>query len=152
MSARSAGNWYSGFGQATGQFVSTTSTFFPYALARLPRLVFSADSFKVLEMMRSLSGAEPEMWGPAIVGFGSMPYKYASGREIEWMEIAFSPRKANLTLYLTEGFDGYEEMLARLGKHKVSKACLYIRRLSDVDEEVLKEIIAASLRDTRSRN
>ena len=111
-----------------------------------------ADSFKVLEMMRSLSGAAPEMWGPAIVGFGSMPYKYASGREIEWMEIAFSPRKANLTLYLTEGFDGYEEMLARLGKHKVSKACLYIRRLSDVDEEVLKEIIAASLRDTRSRN
>lgn len=110
-----------------------------------------ADSFRVLEMMRSISGAEPEMWGPAIIGFGSRPLKYASGREIEWMEIAFSPRKANLTLYLTEGFEGYNELLARLGKHKISKACLYIKRLSDVDEKVLRELIAASLEDIRSK-
>ena len=111
-----------------------------------------ADSFRVLEMMRSISGAEPEMWGPAIIGFGSRPLKYASGREIEWMDVAFSPRKANLTLYLTEGFEGYDELLTRLGKHKVSKACLYIRRLSDVDEKVLRELIAASIDDIRSKD
>jgi hypothetical protein len=111
-----------------------------------------ADSFRVLEMMRSISGAEPEMWGPAIIGFGSRPLKYASGREIEWMDVAFSPRKANLTLYLTEGFEGYDELLTRLGKHKVSKACLYIKRLSDVDEKVLRELIAASIDDIRSKD
>ena len=111
-----------------------------------------ADSFRVLEMMRSISGAEPEMWGPAIIGFGSRPLKYASGREIEWMDVAFSPRKANLTLYLTEGFEGYHELLTRLGKHKVSKACLYIKRLSDVDEKVLRELIAASIDDIRSKD
>lgn len=111
-----------------------------------------ADSFKVLEIMRSLSGAEPEMWGPAIIGFGSQPLRYASGREIDWMEIAFSPRKQNLTLYLTEGYEKYEDLLAKLGKHKTSKACLYIKRLSDVDEGVLRDLIAASLADTRSKN
>jgi hypothetical protein len=111
-----------------------------------------ADSFKVLEMMRSLSGAEPEMWGPAIIGFGSQPLRYASGREIDWMEIAFSPRKQNLTLYLTEGYEKYEDLLAKLGRHKTSKACLYIKRLSDVDEGVLRDLITASLADTRSKN
>jgi hypothetical protein len=99
------------------------------------------DSFTVLEMMRQASGYEPVMWGPSIVGFGTYHYRYASGREGDMPIIGFSPRLQALTLYIMSGLDEYGELLARLGKHKTGKACLYIKRLSDVDRNVLQELI-----------
>jgi len=105
-----------------------------------------ADSFKVMEIMKRLSGREPKMWGPAIVGFGSAPIKYASGRELDWPIIAFSPRKANLTLYIGAGEGKYEVLKSKLGKYSTGKGCLYIKRLSDVDEKVLAELIKESLK------
>jgi hypothetical protein len=107
-----------------------------------------ADAFAVAEMMRKATKAEPKMWGPAIVGFGSSKYKYPDGREMDWMQIAFSPRKAGLTIYLHTPMDFYDELFRKLGKHTTSKSCLYIKRLSDVDQKVLKELIAASLKRT----
>jgi len=104
------------------------------------------DSFKVLEMMQSITGEPPKMWGNAIIGFGSKPLKYASGRELDWPLTAFSPRKGNLTLYLTDGFKKYDELMAKLGKHKTGKSCLYVKRLSDIDEEVLEILVKESVK------
>lgn len=110
------------------------------------------DCRKVSEMMQKATGAEPKMWGASIVGFGTYNYKYASGREGEWMEVAFSPRKANLTLYIMSGFTKYEKLLAKLGKHKTGKSCLYVKRLSDLDEKVLMELIENSIENVRKGN
>ncbi len=107
------------------------------------------DSFAVLEIMRRLSGHEPRMWGPAIIGFGDRHLIYDSGRELEWTEIAFSPRKGNLTLYVMCGSENTDDLLARLGKHKTSKACLYIKKLSDIDMGVLEELISDTLATVR---
>lgn len=108
-----------------------------------------ADSRRVLEIMRAATGEEPVMWGPSIVGFGRRPYAYASGRTGEWMVTGFSPRKAALTLYLMSGAERYAELLARLGKHKTGKSCLYVKRLRDVDEGVLAELVQRSVDDMR---
>jgi hypothetical protein len=82
------------------------------------------DSFSILEMMKEETGAEPIMWGDSIIGFGSYQYKYASGRDAEWFLTGFSPRKQNLTLYIMSGFDEYDELLDKLGKHSTGKSCL----------------------------
>ena len=103
------------------------------------------DSFAILDLMREVTGEEPAMWGPSIVGFGSYTYKYASGREGEWPVVGFSPRKRNLTLYIMDRFDTYDALLAKLGKYKTGKACLYINKLDDVDADVLRELIARSV-------
>ncbi len=108
------------------------------------------DCFEVLEMMRSASKMKPVMWGPAIVGFGSKPIKYANGSELDWPMMGFSPRKANLTLYLMSDFPDYEKLLGELGPHTVSKACLYIKRLSDIDKKVLKQLIAESFKAAKN--
>ncbi len=110
------------------------------------------DCRKVSGMMQKATGAEGKMWGASIVGFGTYNYKYASGREGEWMEIGFAPRKANLTLYIMSGFTKYDELLAKLGKHKTGKSCLYVKRLSDLDEKVLMELIANSIENVRKGN
>ena len=90
------------------------------------------------------------MWGSSIVGFGSYHYKGASGREGDWMETGFSPRKENLTLYITGGFDLLQDLLKKLGKHKTSAGgCLYIKKLDDVDKEVLKELVAESVKTSK---
>ncbi len=102
------------------------------------------DAFRVLEIFRRATGEEARMWGPAIVGFGHRVMKYESGREFDWMHVAFSPRKANLTLYVFNDSPKQDELLATLGKFKTSKACLYIKRLSDVDEKVLENLIRDS--------
>ena len=104
------------------------------------------DCVRVLEIMKSATGAEPRMWGPTIVGFGSYHFRYDTGREGDWFLTGFSPRKGNLTLYITAGFDRYESLLSRLGKHKTGKSCLYIKRLADVDEAVLRELVTASVK------
>jgi nucleoid DNA-binding protein len=110
------------------------------------------DCKKVSAMMEKITGAKPKMWGASIVGFGTYNYKYASGREGEWMEVGFSPRKANLTLYIMSGFTEYDELLAKLGKYKTGKSCLYIKDLNDVDEKVLKQLIENSVENVRKGN
>ena len=102
------------------------------------------DSFRILELMKEVTGEEPRMWGDSIIGFGSYRYKYNSGREAEWMLTGFSPRKQNLTLYIMSGFDDYDELLGKLGKYKTGKSCLYINKIEDVDQEVLKKLVKQS--------
>jgi hypothetical protein len=104
------------------------------------------DSFEIMKMMKQVTKAEPKMWGTSIVGFGTYHYKGASGREGDWMLIGFSPRKQNLTLYIMPGFERYPELMKKLGKHTTGKSCLYIKRLSDVDMDVLKELMAESVK------
>lgn len=95
----------------------------------------------VLQIMKAATGATPRLWGTSIVGFGEQHYKYASGREGDWFIAGFSPRKQDLTLYLSSGFDRQQSILARLGRYRTGKSCLYLKRLSDVDLAVLKELV-----------
>jgi hypothetical protein len=109
------------------------------------------DSFDIMELMQTATGEEPKMWGDSIIGFGSYHYKYASGREGEWFLVGFSPRKQKFTLYIMSGFENYEMLLGKLGKYKRAKSCLYIKKLADVDIEILREIVRQSaihMRDT----
>jgi hypothetical protein len=108
------------------------------------------DSLAIVELMQKVSKEKPKMWGPAIVGFGTRQLKYDSGREMEWMKIGFSPRKANLTLYIGAGEGKYEELKAKLGKYTTGKGCLYVKRLADIDLKVLKELVAASLKNLKT--
>lgn len=103
------------------------------------------DSFAVLELMKEVTGSEPKMWGSSIIGFGDTRYKYATGREGNWFLTGFSPRKQNLTLYITGGFDEHAELMQTLGKHKIGKGCLYINKLSDIDQAKLRELIKRSV-------
>ena len=104
------------------------------------------DAFEILKIMQQVTKEEPKMWGSSIVGFGSYHYKYESGREGDWMLTGFSPRKQNLTLYLMGGFDVEKDLLKKLGKHKTSVGCLYIKKLDDVDKKVLKELVTESVK------
>src|SRR5687767_12316972 len=104
------------------------------------------DGFRVLEMFTRLTGEKPKMWGPAIVGFGKAPIKYADGTELDWPAVAFSPRKQNLTLYVSTGTEKQKKLFEKLGKHSTSVSCLYIKRLSDVDAKVLEKVIADAYR------
>lgn len=110
-----------------------------------------SDAKAVDKMFREITGEKPAMWGDSIVGYGAYRYKYDSGREGEWMRAGFSPRKNNLVLYIMPGFDEYASLLKRLGKHKTGKSCLYIGRLSDVDETVLRELIARSWKSMQAK-
>src|SRR4030042_4630809 len=103
------------------------------------------DCFVILEIMQEATKAKPQMWGDSIVGFGTYHYVYASGREGDWPLTGFAPRKKNITLYIMAGFEQYEELLSRLGKFSRGKACLYIKRLSDIDIPILKELVQASV-------
>ena len=103
------------------------------------------DAGTVRAMFERLTGEPAKMWGPSIIGFGSYHYKYESGHEGTMCRMGFSPRKAELVLYVLTGFAGQPELLARLGKHKTGKVCLYIKKLSDVDETVLEDIAARAL-------
>ncbi len=104
-----------------------------------------SDALELLDEMQVLSGYAPQMWGDAIVGYGRYTYAYAKGQALEWPRLGFSPRKQDLTLYLMAEFDRRTELLARLGRHRTGKVCLYLKRLADVDREVLRELIRASL-------
>jgi len=104
------------------------------------------DSLKVCELMQAITKQEPKMWGTAIVGFGTYHYVYASGREGDWMQVGFSPRKNALTLYIMSGFSAYEDLMKDLGKYKTGKSCLYIKKLEDIDLKVLKKLIRESVK------
>jgi hypothetical protein len=108
------------------------------------------DCRRIAAIMRKATGAEAKMWGSSIVGFGQYHYRYNSGREGEFFLTGFSPRKNDLTLYIMAGFERYEALMAKLGKFKTGKSCLYIKRLSDVDLEVLRKLVSASVQYMRA--
>ncbi len=110
------------------------------------------DCRTVSRIMKRVTKANPKLWGPGIVGFGSYHYKYASGREADWFLAGFAPRKQNLTLYIMSGFQKYNTLLKKLGKHKIGKSCLYIKRLDDVDMDVLTQLIEDSVANVRKPN
>ncbi len=110
--------------------------------------VKKADAFKILEMYKEATSEQPKMWGASMIGFGQYHYQSERSRqEGDWPLAAFSPRKQNLTLYIMPGFNDYSDLLDQLGKHKISKGCLYINKLSDVDANVLKQLIKRSYDD-----
>ena len=108
-----------------------------------------ADVRRVAAMMRKATGKRAKMWGPSIVGYGTYHYKYASGREGDFLMAGFSPRKQALTVYIMPGFSKFDALMKKLGKYKTGKSCLYIKRLSDVDESVLEQLIDGSVRHMR---
>lgn len=110
------------------------------------------DCLALLDLMSDVTGEPAKIWGGGIVGFGSYHYRYASGREGDWFLTGFAPRKNDLTLYIMAGFDRYEKLMAKLGKHRTGKSCLYLRRLSDVDVDVLRELTTESVEHTRRTN
>ncbi len=110
-----------------------------------------ADAKALVKLMQSASGEKPKMWGPSIIGFGSCHYKYESGREGDMPMIGFSPRKAANVLYGMNGSGDSKGLLAKLGKHTTGKGCLYIKKLADVDREVLETMAAKSIAATRTR-
>lgn len=103
------------------------------------------DCRAVMQMLARITGETPTMWGGSIIGFGTYDYEYESGRTGSWPRIGCSPRKQSLTLYIMPGFDRYEEIMAKLGKYKTGKSCLYVNRLEDVDLGVLEELAVESL-------
>ena len=109
------------------------------------------DAKTIGAMMRRATGKRATLWGSSIVGYGRYQYRYDSGRSGEFMLTGYSPRKQAMTVYIMPGFDAYAALLRRLGKHKTSKSCLYIKRLSDVDEGVLEELITKSVGVMRNR-
>ena len=108
------------------------------------------DAVAVCDLIAKAAKAPPVMWGSAIVGFGHRVLRYPDGREMDWMAVGFSPRKANTTLYLAGGLETYADLLADLGKHTTGKGCLYVKRLSDVDLAVLRKIVARSVTQART--
>jgi hypothetical protein len=104
----------------------------------------------LVDIMKKATKAPPRIWGSGLVGFGDYHYKYASGREADWMLAAFAPRKQKITLYVMSGFEGYGDLLAKLGKHSHGKACLHIRRLSDVHLPTLKKLVTSSVKHVKA--
>ncbi len=103
------------------------------------------DCLEIVEIMKEQTGFEPKMWGPGIVGFGSYHYSYESGREGDAPLVAFSPRKAEISLYLASGFEQRDSLLKEFGKHKSAKACIYIKRIADIDVQVLRKLVSLSV-------
>ena len=119
-------------------------------LDAIPDATRRSDARTVCALMERVAGEPPVMWGPSIVGFGSRHLVYDSGREMDWMLVGFAPRKASTTLYITEGFDSYPELLARLGPHSTGKSCLYVKRVEQVDLDVLEELVRQSVEHQRA--
>jgi len=107
------------------------------------------DSKAIVAMMQEITGMPPKMWGPSIIGFDQYHYKYASGHEGDFAIVGFSPRKQNISLYIIMGFDKHDALLSKLGKFKIAKSCLYIKKLADVDQQVLRELITETVKIMR---
>jgi hypothetical protein len=110
-------------------------------LAAVPDATRRDDARAVCDLMKEVTGLEPTMWGPSIVGFGSYHYRYASGHEGDTCVVGFSPRKTSLSLYVTTSVESVADLLAKLGPHTTGKACIYVKRLDDIDRTVLKKLI-----------
>jgi len=108
------------------------------------------DCFEIIEIIQKQSGFEPKMWGPSIIGFGSYHYKYESGHEGDAPFVGFSPRKSEFALYIAN-FDGKEDLLKKFGKHKTAKACVYIKKLEDIDVAVLKKLVTGSVKHYQTK-
>lgn len=106
-----------------------------------------SDCLELLALMEAITGKKPKMWGTSIVGFGNYHYKYDSGREGDYFVTGFSPRKQNLTIYIMPGFTRYEAVMSKIGKYKTGKSCLYIKKLDDIDRDLLRELISQSVKD-----
>ncbi len=112
------------------------------------------DSFELIELMKNISGHEPKMYGPSIIGFGNYHYKYESGHEGDAPLIGFSPRKSAISLYVFTGYLGHseqEEMLKELGKFKMGKACIYVKKMSDINQDVLKKLMKSTIEFLESK-
>ena len=120
-------------------------------LDKVPNATRRADAHALVKMMKGVTRQAPKMWGPSIVGFGSYHYKYASGREGDIPMAGFSPRSSATTVYVMSAMPGFRDLLARLGKCKASVACLYINKLADVDQKVLRELVAGSYRHLKTQ-
>ena len=107
------------------------------------------DCTTVARLMSRATGSKPRMWGPSIVGFGTHHYTGSNGKSVEWFQAGFSPRKANLTLYLMSGFSGKDALMGKLGKHTTGRSCLYIKRLDDVNLAVLETLIEKSVKQMK---
>ena len=118
-------------------------------IKKIPDPQTREDCFAIAKLMKEATRSEPQMWGGAIVGFGTRRIQYAGGREADWPLIAFSPRKQNLTLYVMSGSGSHTELLEKLGKHKVAGSCLHIKRLSDIDLPTLKKLIRESVKQKK---
>ena len=108
-----------------------------------------ADCRKISAIMKKATGSRPKMWGTAIVGFGSYSYSNSAGKDFEWMLTGFSPRKQATSVYIMPGFKKFDALMKKLGRYKTGKSCLYIKRLEDVDEDVLLKLIDASVKHMR---
>jgi uncharacterized protein DUF1801 len=108
------------------------------------------DCRQVLKLMREATGSTPAMWGTSIVGFGNYQYAYDSGRDGEWFQMGFAPRKGTLTLYIMPGVERYPQHLKKLGKHSTGRSCLYIKKLDDVDVDVLRSLLKDAVKDLRA--
>lgn len=117
-------------------------------LAAIPDPQRRADCMALVPLLREATGSAPRLWGNGIVGFGEYHYRYASGREGDWFLAGFAPRKGDLTLYVF-GLDAREPLLARLGRHRRGRACLYVKRLADLDLAALRELVAGGVADLR---
>ncbi len=126
--------------QASSQSVSD----FMNAIAHPTR---QADALALDAMFQKVTGWAPQMWGPSIIGYGSYHYTYDSGRSGDFLATGFSPRKSNMSVYIMPGYADFSDILARLGKHKSGKSCLYINKLADIDMDVLAELVRAGLKD-----
>ena len=109
------------------------------------------DGLRLNEMFKRITGWQPKMWGPSIIGYGEYHYKYDSGREGDFLATGFSPRKANQSIYIMPGYQDYGHIMTRLGKHKLGKACLYVTKLADIDEAVLEELVLTGLEDLKKK-
>jgi len=121
-------------------------------IKKIPEAERQKDALAIVDIMEKQSGFPAKMWGPAIIGFGSYHYVYESGHEGDAPLVGFSPRKAEFALYLSSAFDKREELLKQFGKHKSGKACIYIKKIEDIDVAVLKKMIAASLKHTKAKH
>ena len=136
---------------AAEQKTKPTSASAAEFIASIENPQLRADAEAACALLEEVTGEPPVMWGPSMVGFGAYHYRYASGHEGDWMLVGFSPRKANLVFYLFGCDEGRDDLLARLGKHKAGKGCVYVNKLSDVDPAVLKEMASSSVEQLRSR-
>ena len=110
-----------------------------------------ADALVLDGLFRRVTGFQPRMWGPTIIGYGQYHYIYDSGREGDFLATGFSPRKANLSIYIMPGYADFGSILDRLGKHRIGKSCLYVNKLADIDLTVLEELVRAGLDDLGQR-
>lgn len=109
------------------------------------------DARELLTLLEKITGEKPVMWGDSIVGFGNYHYKYKTGREGDWFLAGFSPRKTSMTIYIMGGFEGQEEHLEKLGKHKKSVGCLYVKKLTDIDLNILEQMTKKSIETLKTR-